>query len=468
MQAADNTGKARRGLPQAVEAMTARHGLLPDGGGVLVGLSGGADSVALLMALTELAPKHGWRVCAAHFNHGIRGEAADGDERFCRDLCDKLGVAFFCGREDIPAKAAELGVSTETAGRIRRYDFLQRTAKENSLDRIAVAHHMDDNAESVLMHVLRGSGLAGLTGIKPERGNIIRPLLGVRRSEIEAYLRALGVDYRTDETNLVPEGTRNLLRLELIPSIERGINSAVVPALCSMAELLTADEEYLLSEARLSLEEARRGEGYDRAYLSKLPQPIRTRAIRLALCEAGAAVDIERVHVEAVEALLNGRTGARAVLPHAVAIASYELVMFRPAGEEEAAPVFETELAGAGAYTTPYGVFTAEYVEGNTVYKSGSTAYFDADKLVLPLTVRTRREGDRFRPVGAPGGRKLKEVFIDRKLPRERRDRLPLIAKEAEVLFIPGVGIADTVKADDNTRRMLVIKYNEENPDDDR
>ena len=459
MQNVEACGVEFTGLVAEVGRMIEAHGLLPDGGGVLVGLSGGADSVALLTALKRLAPYHNWRVAAAHFNHGIRGETASRDERFCRELCDGMGVEFVAERADVPACAAEQGVSVETAGRLLRYDFLERTRVWLGLDRIAVAHHMDDNAESVLMHLFRGSGLAGLTGIQPMRGSIIRPLLGVRRADIEDFLNSEGLLYCTDETNLAPEGTRNRLRLEVIPYLERHVNPALVPTLCSTAELLMEDEAYLAEISQYELEAARQGEGFLRERLAALDKPIAARVIRLALAEVGAVVDIERVHIEAVMELLTARTGASAVLPHARAFTSYELICFAPAGEEEEIPDFACDITGVGEYATPFGKFTVSIVGGSEIQKSRTVAYMDMDKLDGALSIRARREGDRFYPLGAPGRRKLKDIFIDRKLDRRKRDRLPLVVCGSEALFVPGIGVSETVRVDGSTARMLRVEY---------
>lgn len=447
---------------ELVENTVMRFGLLPEGAGALVGLSGGADSVALLTALKMLAPSHGWRIAAAHFNHRIRGEAADRDEAFCAELCENNGLPFYCASEDIPAIAEAEGISVETAGRLRRYAFLEQTRESLGLDAIAVAHHMDDNAESVLMHLLRGSGLAGLTGIKPKRGNIIRPLLNVRRSQIESFLDEMGILFCTDETNLLPDGTRNRIRLDVIPYLERHVNSALVPTLCSAAELLSQDEEYLSGIAADALETARSGDGYLRKKLDALPAPVKTRALRMALAEAGAEVDIERVHIDAVAELLRGRTGTGLDLPHARVYNSYELVVFK--GAEGRADSFETELITEGVTETPFGRFTAETVSGRAgFFKSSETGFLDLDKISLPLTVRTRRSGDRFYPVGAPGRRKLKDYFIDKKVDRRLRDSTPIVACGDEALFIPGFGIAEPVKVTEETRRMLRIEFTKNN-----
>ena len=454
-------------LPEKVARFIAENGLLDRDSSVLVGLSGGADSVALLVVLCRLAPRNGWTVKAAHFNHGIRGVGAEEDELFCRDLCDEMGVPFYSETGDVPAYAKENSLSIETAGRLLRYDFLGRIASRTGCGSIAVAHHMDDNAESILLHMIRGSGLYGLTGIKPMRSGVIRPLLGVRKREIEAYLETEGILYRTDETNLLPEGSRNRIRLDVVPYIEKHLNPAVVPTLCSMAELLSEDEAYLSAEAKRAYEAARRGDGLERAKVAALPGPIKTRVIRMALADAGALVDIERVHVEAVAELLTARTGARLTLPGIEARTSYGLIKF---GLPKPAEPFEIPLR-EGMINTPAGFVRVVAVKGTESFRRSSDVLFmdmaKVEAMEGEPVIRTRRRGDRFRPIGSPGKRKLKDYLIDRKVERDARDRIPLVACGSEVLYVAGFGTSELVKVDESTECMLKADFIKRFSDDE-
>ena len=441
-------------MQEKVELTIRRYDLIRPGQTVLAGVSGGPDSVALLTVLLRLSGPMGFALCAAHLNHGIRGESADRDEAFVRELCEFYGVPFLAEKADVPRLAKESGQTLETAGRNLRYDFLERARRQFRADCIAVAHHMDDQAESVLLHLSRGSGLSGLGGMQPKRGRLIRPFLHLRRQEIEDYLAAAEIAYCVDATNLETGGTRNRLRLHVMPYLAEHINPAIVPTLCSMAELLRRDEAYLALQAEEALEKARRSGGYDRRELAALPAPILTRALRIALRHAGAAADIERVHVEQVVEFLTARTGARLALPHVEAWISYDLICF---GVTEAAPEFCIPLNRSGFTHTPLGSFEAALVEGNAFTREPDVAYMDYNKLPEQLFVRTRKKGDRFYPLGAPGMRKLKDYFIDRKVPREQRV-LPLIAAE-EILFIPGFGISERVRVEESTKKMLRLKY---------
>ncbi|MBR0136612.1 MAG: tRNA lysidine(34) synthetase TilS [Clostridia bacterium] len=446
-------------LQEKVERFINENGLLPARESVLIGLSGGADSVALMKLLTRLAPKYGWNIRAAHFNHGIRGVGAEEDELFCRNLCEEMGVNFYSETADVPTYARENGLSIETAGRMLRYEFLERTAKKTGCGVISTAHHMDDNAESIMLHLIRGSGLSGLTGMKPKRDMLIRPLLSCRKEELEAFLETEGILYRTDETNLIPEGSRNRVRLDIVPYLEKHINPAIVPTLCGMADLLAQDEAYLSTEAEKALEQTRSGDGFLREKIAALPYPIKTRVIRMALAEAGALVDIERVHVEAVIELLEARTGAMLTLPKVEAWTSYDLIKF---GRITRAEAFTIPLK-PGLISTPLGLFKVDITNGTEGFtKDPGVAFLDMDKvdaMEYPPVIRTRLDGDRFHPVGAPGKKKLKDYLIDRKVDRTKRDEIPLIACGSEVLFVTGYAASESTKVDENTARMLRAQF---------
>lgn len=437
-----------------VSGFIERNELLEPGARVVVGLSGGADSVALLLCLKAL----GYHVFAAHLNHGIRGKSADDDELFVKTLCTKIAAPLILGRADVPALAREHGRTLEEAGRVARYDFLEEARVKLHAQAIAVAHHMDDQAESVLMHLIRGSGLRGLAGMRPKRGAVIRPFLEVDRGRIERYLYEQGQEYRTDETNLVPFGARNRIRLEVLPAM-RKINPAAARAISSAALLTAQDEDYLRLEAVNALHAARDEKGYVCAALSSLPPPLRARAVMEALSRAGMAADIARKHVGMVESLLTAATGSSVSLPHGSAWVEYgRLRLGRPEPKRD----YETELIIPGDTQTPWGVFHAKILNGPVLEKRPDAAYLDFDKLPSAIKVRSRRDGDRFHPLGAPGSRKLKSYFIDKKTARADRET-PLLASGGRVLYVYGHCVCEEARVTPSTRRTLIItKTNEE------
>lgn len=440
-----------------IEDFIRTNGLICEGGAVVAGVSGGADSVCLLLLLTELSKSMNFRVFAAHYNHGIRGESADNDQNFVRGLTKNLGIELYTQKGDVLRRADEKGESLEQAARIMRYEFLRAAKERFGADAIAVAHHMDDQAESILLHLFRGSGLRGLAGMRPKTGDIIRPLLTVRRSEIEEYLAERQISYCTDETNLQLVGARNMLRLDVLPYIEKNINSAAVKNICAAGELLASDQDFLQSSAEAALFDARRGNGYDRKKLSLLPPEIRSRAIYTALERAGAKTDVEKAHIQAVTSLLCARTGAKVNLAHVDAWTEYDLICF--GSRRNTAEYFCVPLVLEGVTSVPDGEFVACILAGNEIDRSDRfTGYIDADKLSCAAEVRRRRDGDRFFPVGAPGGRKLKQYFIDRKISRAQREA-PLVACGQDIVFLPGHCVGENVKVDENTKKMLKITY---------
>ncbi len=432
------------------------HKLIPEGCKVLVGVSGGADSVALLCALHELREELGFGLFAAHLNHGIRGEEADGDQAYVGQLCHELGLPLYEETLDIPAIAKAEGKTLEQAAREQRYAFFERALEKFGAQRIAVAHHMEDQAERIMLHMIRGSGLKGLTGMEYMRGNIIRPFLDIHRKEVENYLEDKGIAYRTDRTNLDRDASRNRLRLDVMPYIAEHMNPAVTDALCSMAELLRADEKCLEDMASEALNKAELKGGYDRTELMMQPKPILSRALRLALVNHGVYADIERKHIELLISLLGAATGSSIDLPHISAWISYDRICFGQRTEKED---METAFRPRGKTLCGKGFFFAEEFKGDII-KSNLVGYMDGSKVPFETKVRTRREGDVFFPYGAPGGKKLKAVMIDRKIPRDERE-IPGIFLGNELLFMPGLGISDKVKVTADTRRIIRVQYTE-------
>lgn len=442
-----------------VERTIAQTKMLKVGQLVVVGVSGGADSTALLHCLLALSKKLGFIVYAAHLNHKIRGKEADEDQRFVAAMCERWDVPFYTMERDVLTLAKRKHMSLEQAAREARYQFFEKARIYFNADKIAVAHHMEDQAETVLMHLLRGSGLAGLTGMHPVRGRVVRPFLQVDRVAIEEYIRENGLAYRYDSTNSLLDATRNRLRLEVFPYLSEHINPGVIKTFCSAAELLQRDEDYLMELAGKALCEAELDAGYDRAKLAALPLPIKTRALRLALARSGIEKNIERVHIEALCDLLTARTGAELILPGIEALISYDRIYV---GKRPQFAQFAMPLVAPGETVTPRGRFHAMIVEGIASFSENRmVGCMDYDALPGDLTVRPRANGDQFFPVGAPGNRKLKEFFIDRKVPRFERE-VPLLCSMNRVLFVPGYGIDSSVRVTEQTTRVLWLAYSNE------
>lgn len=489
--------------------------LIRKGDTVLAAFSGGADSTALLLMLNELKQELGFELAAAHFNHGIRKDAADRDEEFCKRLCEKLGVSFYSKKMNVPYHAANEGLSIETAARLMRYAFLYETSESIGASSIATAHHAEDNAESILMHIFRGSGIAGLCGMQPrieqrlieneaddgsgadgeKRGLIpvIRPLLGFKKSELIHYLNKRGQDFCVDETNLTTDSSRNIIRLRIMPEIVENINTNAVSNILRLGEIAAEDEAYLVSIASAALEKARSEGGYTAKELKELPSPIKKRAIRLILAENDALIDAEQAHIEGIASLLKKQSGARMDLPSVRARMVFGRLVIEKKGKNDGSEIdagllengekcaeIEEKADETGRFSfkieegiqkTPFGSFRLSFILPISMEKSGkkeynglifsdlNTALMDMDKLTGGLSVRTRLPGDRFHPLNSAWRMKLKDFFISRRVDAEIRDSIPLVFCGDEIVFIPGFLISDRVKLTEKTERIVKLEF---------
>jgi len=403
---------------RAVLATARRRGLLASGDRVLVALSGGPDSTALLAAMAELAgAKEIAEVRAVHVDHQLRaGSAADANA--CEALCDRLHVPFERRTVVVP------GGNVQGSARLARYRTLRAEASRSGATRIATGHTRSDQAETVLLRLLRGAGARGLSAIPPRRGAVVRPLIDRSRAEVLAYLGARGLGYLEDPTNATPRYLRNRVRAEVMPVL-RALAPQAERALARAADLLRADDRALRARARpLS-----QGASAEVGPLLAEGVAVRRRAVRrLWRAAAGTSRGLEAVHVEAVLRLLPRRGPGKATLPRGFeAHCAYGVLVVRRAPASPP-PVEPMSLPGPGVYSLPGGgSLEVEALEGTTVS--------------WPLSLRRRLPGDRFRPAGGAGSKKLKAWLIDRKVLREDRDRLLVVAdRSGEVLAIPALG----------------------------
>ena len=422
---------------------------------VLVALSGGADSTALLLSMHRLLIEGKIRgLFAAHLNHGIRGETALRDQRFCEALCERLSVPLTAETADVPAYAKERGQSPEQAAREVRYDFLSRAKAGFGAGVIATAHHRDDQAETFLLNLIRGSGTTGLGGMKPRNGSIIRPMLRVGRDEILAFLAESGEAYCEDETNAENFATRNRIRNELLPML-RAINPAIAQTLTKTAELLDQDEALLGQLAKEAEEKVARGDGLDRAALDKLPPPIASRIVRKRLFQSIGSVS--EADIRRVLALKSARTGTMIELSGGTSAWIDAEALYVGAYPETLD--FAVPFVIDGETATPRGTWHSERADTWRMPKDGFEAFLDLGKLPDGLFVRTRRDGDRFYPLGAPGEKKLSDVLTDKKIAKERRD-IPLLCAGNQVYFACGLTISEHAKVTQETREILHIICN--------
>ena len=427
-------------MPEAA-ALCREYHLLPKGGHVLCAVSGGADSVCLLHWLSGLRNEYGFELTAAHYNHQLRGEQSLRDQEFVRSFVGRCcpGVELVVGSGDVAGQAQKAGAGIEETAREMRYAFLHQVARQVGADVIATAHNAEDNAETMLLHLMRGSGLRGLTGIRPRRDELVRPFLTTRRRDIEAYLRIYGLPHVEDGSNADERFARNRVRRQLLPVLE-DMQPQFISHMGKTARMLAQDEEYLTQQARRALgevEEIDSGLRICAADIAGQPDAISVRMVRLLLdrlnADGGKCTAQHLLNV--VSLCRSDDPSARISLPGGqLARRVYdrlELVM-----EESPEPWGEKMLSLPGTLTLPWGTITAEHgvYEGQEqtpidFYLAGNDA----------ITVRSRRTGDRLERPGRPG-RSLKKIFIDEKIPQHVRDMLPVLEQDGRVAAVAGLG----------------------------
>ena len=465
-----------RDLLSVVEETIKKFNMLNYGDSVVIGLSGGPDSICLLHVLMELKEKWGLNIYAAHLNHQFRGKDADEDAIYVENICKEWGIQIYVKTFNVPAYAEEKGLSSEEAGREIRYKLFYEVAQKVNANKIAIAHNMNDNAETVLMNLFRGSGIEGLKGIEAVRDNIIRPLINVRRDEIEYYCEEKKLNPRIDKTNLEPIYIRNRIRLELIPYIEKHFNSNIMSTLQRFSEIVNMETDFLNREAeKLFLEIAIAGENSIEYSINKIknihPALIR-RIIRLGIERlVGSLKGFEFRNIQAVLDLLGKTTGAAVILPKNIkAYISYDKLILRINTEREHYKYYlelENDKDNMAEFLDcNIKLTTVDASSIKDMKKDIYKVYIDKDKVKQKLVLRNRLEGDVFSPIGLKGSKKLKDYFIDEKIPKEERDSIYLIADGKEIVWVIGRRLSEKYKITEYTKEAIMINiirgpYNE-------
>lgn len=389
---------------------------------ILIGLSGGADSVALLHILLALAPEYNWTVACAHVNHCLR-PTAERDMLFCEALCERLGVKFFSKTVDVASGARLAGMSEELYARGIRYEYFGSLGYE----KIATAHNRNDAAETLLFNFMRGASVRGLSGIPYARGNIIRPLLDIKKEDIIAFCKQNGYEFVTDETNFEEIYTRNKIRLGLIPRIEKEFNPNFVSVVTDNARLFAEDAEFLEKIA------ASEYKGYiDTDELNKKEKPIKRRILQLHWKKAsGSSNNLPWAYTDDILALCEkNHTGKRVDLPHGFcAKTEYGRLIIQKRCEKAE---FEYEIYPDRMLNIP------ETGQNIIIRKCTGKGDFYADADCC-FKVRNRRAGDIFYPIGMTGKKRLSDFFTDKKIPSDRRDRIPIITCDGEIVSVGGI-----------------------------
>ena len=440
-------------IEERVFSYIEKYNMIEAGSQVIVGISGGGDSVCLLFLLSRYQKRRNFQLLGVHVNHGIRGQEALRDQEYARKLCERLGVPFTVYTYSVPAIAQQEKRSLEETGRlVRRRAFEKKAASLGKQAVIALAHHENDNAETVLHNLIRGTKAAGMGGIRPiqEIGKgvtYIRPLLKVTREEIETYLRQQQIPWMTDSTNQELAYTRNRIRHKIIPEMEK-INPKAVSHIAQAADTFQAIEEYLTQQADMLYREyvEQRENGYwirKELFLEK--ELMQSYVIRMVLEQvADKKQDLTAFHVESVLSLGKGRTGAAVSLPGGVLASQvYGNLSIRIPDSGEA-PLQELEFE-----IFPW--------ENQQIPEKTYTKWFDYDKIKSSLEIRHRKPGDFLTVTEAGGKKKLKDYMIDCKIPREERENLTLLADAGHILWIVGYRISQYYKVTSQTKTVLKV-----------
>lgn len=418
----------------------AQYDMFPRGSLVLCALSGGADSMYLAANLLAGMEQGGYRLAAAHYDHCLRGERSQRDAQFVRDWCQSQGIPCVLGRGDVAARAKAEGKGLEETAREMRYAFLEETAAALGADVIATAHTADDNGETLLLNLVRGSGLQGLCAIPPRRDNLVRPMLTTTREEVERWLAEHHVPHVEDESNQDLCFTRNRVRKQVLPILKE-LNPRVTEHLSQAICRLREDESVLQDLAQQALEQARpveEGWSIPCGALTQLPRPVALRALRALILRCGGE-NVAAAHLEGAYDLLNGECPSSSIrLPRLTVRREYEaLTVVRSCQTEQQPPQpvkpGESTLWCGWEVTCTPGICPEEPVEGPDCF------WLDPEKLRGPLTVRSRQVGDHLRLRGR-SGKSVKKWMIQVKVPRHLRDTLPVLADGAGVAAVAALG----------------------------
>ena len=448
-----------------------RHNLIEKGDKIVLGISGGPDSVCLLHILNRLKETLDIEIYAAHLNHQIRGIEAQKDALYVTQLCEKMGIKYFVRSIDVPKYCEENKLSIEDGARKLRYEMFYEIMRRTHANKIAIAHNMNDQAETVLMHIMRGTGLQGLRGIEYIRDQvIIRPILDIERSEIEAYCEQYNLNPRIDKTNLDPIYTRNKIRLKLLPYMQENFNSNVIKSIVRMSNSIKEDSDYIESNALMKFEEVCivSDESVDISVdlFANLHNAIKYRVLRYAIKYVlGDTNFIDQKHIlDIVELESDKKIGKKLNLPrglfvyrkkNSIIITVKEIIIEDIAfcykvpkngfvNINELGMLVETETMGIEKYRI-------------TKQENKSNKWFDVDKIKGDLNVRSRKSGDKINI--SVGNKKLKNLFIDMKIPKEQRSKIPILADEEEVLCVGTYRMSEKFKVDENTKEVLKVCF---------
>ncbi len=440
---------------------------------VVLAVSGGPDSLCLFHLFLKLMEQYDLKLVVAHLNHCLRPEGP-GEAEAVAKLAGEHGLPCEIRAVDIGALKNELGIGEEEAGRLARYQLFLEVANKYNATTLATGHHRDDLAETVLLNIIRGSSVDGLAGILPKRRwkglKLIRPLLCLRRSEIEEFCNLNNLKPFTDSSNLERNYKRNKLRLDLIPYLEKQYNPRIIEALANLGDLAAQDRRLLQALARLYYKRYAHFDGpftrLDRTAVIDLPPALKGRVIFKALAKHIAPGQLNRLHIRRLEGFLaNSKEGSRLSLPGGMeAKLSGPFLILSPVKQKGPEKRLDPVILPVPGHImlSPSSCIEAKMISRQEMsWPPGKNqAYLDFEKLPpAPLLVRSRRPGDRFHPQGAKGSKKLKDFLIDQKVPLARRQKLPLVTVGEEIIWLAGLRIAHPYRITEQTKQVLTLEY---------
>ena len=443
--------------------------MIDRGDRICVAISGGPDSVALLQFLSLLAGDYELRLVAAHVNHGLRGKESDRDELFVKELGASMAIPVKCTYVSIKEIKKKEGGSIENICRRERFKFLKELSRKEGLNKIALGHNLNDQAETIIMRFLRGSGVEGLKGMLPLRDErYIRPFLEVTRDEILAFLKNEGMQYVTDSSNMERVYVRNRIRRDLIPELRDSYNDRLVENLGQMADILREEDDYFESIVERTLKnwEIHLHGDAVRITISQFKSlhiAMQRRVIKYLLERLSSkTMGIGYVHVMAVVNLINGnRSNGSLDLPFCMKIErEYDTLILSKAKDESALRAasftYDVKIPGIIDIREADMRIKIDLVDGeDNDFTDDRAIYMDYNAIALPLEIRNVKEGERMQPLGMEGTKKIKEIFIDEKIPKKRRSRIPLLVDRKSVLWIMGVKMSDRVRLTNTTEKVV-------------
>jgi tRNA(Ile)-lysidine synthase len=464
-------------LSEKVMKYIKEHSMFNKGDKVIVAFSGGPDSTCLLYILNEHKDELGITLFGAHLNHCLRGAESDKDEEYAKKTCENLNIDFYSRKIDVNLIAQQNNLSCEMAGRKARYDFFEDLMVKLNASKIALAHNANDQAETILMRIMRGTGMEGLIGIRPVRDKIyVRPVLNLSRREIEKYCEENSINPRIDKSNLETIYARNKVRLDLIPYMEENFNKDIIKTLNRLSDIVKVDNDYLEAISTKQFKkhceiEEQRVIIYNSAFTQH--EAIVSRIVRSALfAVCNNLCNIEKIHISNIIELQKHETGKVTMLPQNIIVENcYGDIHIHIKGKD----YHKTNLANDNEYTLNVNsenfirslnkvvsIHTISNLDFNEVKTDDYIKYFDYDKIQKPLILRYRKDGDKFMPLGMKGNKKLKDLLMDLKIPKAERNEIPLICFGDDIAWVVGHQISEKFKISKDTKNILQIRIESE------